>query len=249
MKELLERDLQWVLRRIPANVAKVMRDHPGQVFLAGEFIWACVAGEAVADFDLFAPSKDLAELVAFKLDGARKWTSENAVTVHAKEPNTPPTQVIHRWTYARPEDLVESFDFTVAKAAVWCAGTSGWKSTCHDDFYADLASKRLVYVSPVRNEDASGSMLRVLKFYQKGYRIPLDSLAAVIARLVAGVDQSKLYHGHPDAQAREAWLTGVLCGLLREVDPLVDPKHLMHFPTIADVKQEAHQPPQEQDTP
>jgi hypothetical protein len=246
MKELLHRDLQWVLRRTPSNIVKVMKDHPKRVFLAGGFIRACVAGEAVADFDLFTPSKDMAELVALKLDGARRWTSENAVTVHAKEPNVPPTQVIHRWTYDRPEDLVESFDFTVAKAAVWCTG-AGWASTCHDDFYADLVSRRLVYVSPVRNEDAGGSMLRVLKFYQKGYRMPLDSLAAVVARLVAGVDPTKLYHGHPDARAREAWLAGTLCGLLREVDPLVDPKHLMHFPATPDGNLEAQQPRIEQD--
>ena len=43
---------------------------------------------------------------------------------------------------------------------------------CNIRFYPDLAARRLVYTSPLRNEDAGGSILRVLKFYQRGYRIP-----------------------------------------------------------------------------
>jgi hypothetical protein len=53
----------------------------------------------------------------------------------------------------------------------------------------------------------------VLKFYQNGYRIPLTSLGAVIARLMKGVDFNQV-----DVK-NEARVADVVSGLLFEVDP------------------------------
>ena len=97
-----------------------------------------------------------------------------------------------------------------------------------DRFYADLAAKRLIYRSPLRNEDAGGSLLRVLKFYQRGYRIPLNSLGAVIARLVNAVDEEKI---GAFAGNHEQKLAKVLTALLHEVDPAIDPEHIAHLPS------------------
>ena len=81
-------------------------------------------------------------------------------------------------------------------------------------------------------------MLRVLKYYQKGYRIPLDSLSDVIARLVVGVDLDRCSHRYFDKAAGvhktevdQAQFSRVICGLLREVDPSIDPNHLAHLPS------------------
>jgi hypothetical protein len=81
---------------------------------------------------------------------------------------------------------------------------------------------------------AGGSILRVLKFYQRGYRIPLDSLGAVIARLMKPVDFDKII-GRTD---QEDQLAKVLTGLLREVDPNVDPTHEAHLPAEDKIKAE-----------
>ena len=70
-------------------------------------------------------------------------------------------------------------------------------------------------------------MLRVLKFYQRGYRIPLDSLAAVINRLMHGVNEEKIRN---EGENTDAWRTRVITVLLHEVDPLVDPDHISHLP-------------------
>lgn len=56
-------------------------------------------------------------------------------------------------------------------------------------------------------------MLRVLKYYQRGYRIPLDSLGAVISRVCRGFDFDK------GDFSDEEWRTKVITGLLFEVDP------------------------------
>src|SRR3546814_3214275 len=85
-------------------------------------------------------------------------------------------QFITRWTFPRAADLWASFDFTVCQAAVWRTPDGHWCSTCIDRFYVDLAARRLVYTSPVRDEEASGSMLRVIKYVKRGYSIQVDSL-------------------------------------------------------------------------
>ena len=67
-------------------------------------------------------------------------------------------------------------------------------------------------------------MLRVLKYYQKGYRIPMDSLGKVIARLVSKVNFHAIDPGDNE------WLAKVVTGLLIEVDPAIDPLHNAHLP-------------------
>lgn len=277
MRELNKQDLQWALRRAPVDVLKLLKTFPGAVFVGGGFLRACVAGEEVNDIDLFAPSIEAAKSYALILeakagDMGKLYQTDNAFTVKGY---SVPIQIIHRWTYGTPEELMRSFDFTIAMAGFWWdAGQEGspaatmsnfiatsppcpprpyvearpasWRSICDDRFYEDLAAKRLRYTAPERNEDAGGSLLRVLKFYQRGYRIPLDSLGAVTARLLNDVRAWAVLEGC--ASDREAQLAKVLTGLLREVDPNIDPSHIAHLPAEdytheADV--DARTPPEE----
>lgn len=226
-------DVQWCIRRLPKKVAQLLIDRGPQIFLAGGFIRSVIANEEVSDIDLFAPSADAAEaaILALKVAGygypdADVIKTENAFTLPARMP----VQIIHRWVYDSPQACVRSFDFTVAAAAIWHADNL-WHSMAHESFYADLAAKRLVYLAPVRNEDAGGSILRVLKFYQKGYRIPIPSLGAVIARLVMGVKDKNDVFGREDQMAK------VLTGLLREVDPNVGHRHTAYIEELDDSKQ------------
>jgi hypothetical protein len=170
-----------------------------------------------------------------KTSSSRIFESDNAYTIYGY---TTTPQIVHRWTFPNPREVVPSFDFTIACAAFWWSPESHivpaqWESLCDPNFYSDLAAKRLVYRSPERNEDAGGSMLRVLKFYQRGYRIPLDSMGAVIARLCQGVKWSEIAR---DAKlngiSEEQQLGDVLSGLLREVDPDLDPSHIAHLPSL-----------------
>jgi len=228
VQKLRDRDVEYIARRLPKPVRELLKDRP-DVFIAGGFIRACIASEDVNDIDLFAPSKDVANLVAMKLaNGGPLIATENAYTT---EIDGVSVQVIHRWTFANPAECMASFDFSIACAAVWFSdvtndwnGKRFWCSLAHDDYYADLAGKRLVYLSPQRNEDAGGSILRVLKFYQRGYRIPLDSLGAVIARLVKGIDFARL----KDFGDNESWIANVVTGLLVEVDPNITVREAMN---------------------
>jgi len=68
---------------------------------------------------------------------------------------------------------------------------------------------------PQRQEAAGGSLLRALKFIKRGYVIQAPSIAGVTARLLMAVRASEKSDGE-----QELWMTQVLTGLLREVDPL-----------------------------
>lgn len=217
MRELEQVDLRFMIARLPKVVKAALERHPESVCVAGGFIRSVIAHEEINDIDLFCRSQlecDAlsAELVAgAAVDGVtlRVVKTDNAVTLLG---GPIAIQVIHRWVYGHPSEVLASFDFTIATAAIFASNNGGFAGLCHDQYYSDLAAKRLVYLSPKRNEDAGGSMLRVLKFYQRGYRMPLDSLAAVVARLMTGVDFSRT-NGDEEQNAR------VVLGLLREVDP------------------------------
>jgi hypothetical protein len=246
VRELNRQDLQWALRRCPIPALKLLKEKAGKVFLGGGFVRACVANEPVNDVDLFvgsaAEGREAAVYVQSKADGAKLHETVNAFTVHGGSLQLP-VQVIHRWVYATAEELIRSFDFTIAMAGVWWESAAedqgGWRSVCDDRFYEDLSARRLRYTTPARVEEAGGSLLRVLKFYQKGYRIPLDSLGGVTARLINDTRAFAVLQGKE--AGREEQLAKVLTGLLREVDPNIDPAHIAHLPSDAEGEATDHE--------
>ncbi|RJQ44795.1 MAG: hypothetical protein C4534_06060 [Gaiellales bacterium] len=222
---LTDRDLHFVVTRIPRDVRSLMKKYP-QLVLAGGFIRATVAREKVSDVDMFGPSEEYLDKAATELALSRKgrvYKSKNAITVLA--PPRMPVQFITRWLYDDPVGVVNSFDYTICQAAVYVRDLGfkisdkqqyRWESWCSPLFYPDLACKRLTYMAPERNEDAGGSILRMRKYLSRGYIIQADSMAMVIARLVKGVDWKDAKHWQD-----EEYSSKVICGLLREVDPLV----------------------------
>lgn len=240
-------DLQWCLRRAPRKLLELMKKHGAIVMVAGGYIRSCVSNEKINDIDLFASSAETSKALALELaegDEKRIGTTDNCYYVRGFGVHI---QFIHRWSFTDPSACILSFDFTIARAAFWWnrnptesdPDAGKWRSAIDPNFYPDLAGKRLIYTSPVRIEESGGSMLRVLKFYQRGYRIPLDSMGAVIARLVHGVTTLPDWDKGPDGSVDEPRLAKVLSGLLREVDPSVDPSHVAHLPSGGDdVEQE-----------
>lgn len=212
MTSLLESDLHFVLTRLPRDIRELMKKHG--LILGGGFIREVIAGNKANDIDLFGSTR--VQLLSAALEvqqdrNARKFETPNAITLIT--PTRLPVQFIKRWLFPTAQDVVASFDFTVCQAAIWFEN-GRWCSQISDRFYPDLAARRLVYTSPVREEEAGGSMMRVRKFLARGYTIQASSLGAVIARLVARLRNS-------DMASTEGGCAKVLTGLLREVDPLL----------------------------
>lgn len=119
------------------------------------------------------------------LSAKKKHTSVNAVTVKGPIP----IQFIHKWKYETPEQILDAFDYGISRVVVWLERertTGRWrlKSLCHPDFYSDLSMKRLTFNTRVIST-AGSSLLRMLKFYQRGYRMPLKDLANLVAAVSA----------------------------------------------------------------
>lgn len=203
-------DLNFVLTRLPRDLLKLMRKEP--IFLGGGFIRETISGNKPNDIDLFG--KDSNELKRISLDfslsrQAKLHTTDNAVTVLS--PPRMPIQFITKWCFSEAEAVCESFDFTVCQAVIWFEKEK-WHSLASNDFYIDLAARRLVYTFPHREEAAGGSMLRVRKFLQRGYSIQAQSLAGVITRLAMAVRWDET---HDEKSAAK-----IITSLLHEVDPL-----------------------------
>lgn len=252
-------DLQWCLRRAPRPLLELLKRHGSKVMVAGGYIRSCISNEHINDIDVFTSSEEQSKAMALELvegDEKRVKRTPNCYFVLGFRTHI---QFIHRWTFTDPAACILSFDFTIARAAFWWEkkmvpaptdenaaarrDDGAWQTAADPRFYQDLAAKRLIYCSPVRIEEAGGSMLRVLKFYQRGYRIPLDSMGKVVARLVDAVDMEKVVVGMElDHCTREVAMGKILSGLLREVDPLLDPTHAAHLPSGED-ETSAPQPP------
>lgn len=207
-------DLRYVVGRLPLDVRTLLKEHPAKLFVGGGFIRATVAGETPSDIDIFGHGKAhlgaVAEVLKDRRQRAKLHTTKNAITLLSD--NRMPVQFITRWTFDTPGELIASFDFTVCQAAVWWTG-SQWASRVGDRFFMDLAARRLVYTSPIREEEAGGSLLRAIKYTKRGYSIQISSLGAVVERLFSAVERSPMtVDGGGTKQ--------VLVGLLREVDPL-----------------------------
>jgi len=223
MDKLDYQDLKFALLRMPKNLIALMKSEEwhNSIYVGGGFIRSIIAREPINDIDLFVKTEKDAELLAYKLAAKKRdvHKTDNAYTIRG---GNLPVQIIKRWLFQEPKAVSDSFDFTVCCAVIFYDGTS-WDSYCDKRFYIDLASKRLIYRNPVRNEDAGGSLLRVLKYYQRGYRIPLDSLGAVIARLIKDIDT------HEQPIKDEFGTAKIITGLLRVVDPAIDPFHEAHL--------------------
>lgn len=212
---LTKNDLRYCVERLPRDLRELLTKNHGKLFVGGGFLRATIAGETPNDIDLFGDSKERLSIIADDLvkvrPGAWKHTSKNAITVIT--PNRMTVQFITRWVFVEPDALVKSFDFTVCQAAIWRAGhqsNSEWKSAVGENFYVDLAARRLVYTNPVHDEEAGGSMLRVIKYVKRGYTIQVTSLGWVIARMFDKMDPTRRI---------EIGTGQLIAGMLREVDP------------------------------
>jgi len=204
-------DLNWCIKRLPRKVEKVLKDYSGSVSIGGGYIRSCITGDCLKDIDLFVRDKKIAEEINTRLlkTDQREFKTKNAYTILRGD--KPPIQIITRWLYEKPTDILNDLDFSICCAVIWF-GDGSFRSAIHPMYYNDLAAKRLRYTSPSRIEEAGGSLLRVLKYYNKGYRIMLTSFAKVIARTCIAVEQV-------NKVISEDRLGEILNGLLVEVDP------------------------------
>ena len=221
MTQLTANDKRYVVQRTPRDIRDLLTTHNNKLYLGGGFVRATIAGETPSDIDLFGDDKARLELIANDLaagrPGSKIHKTKNAITVIT--PDRLPVQFITRWVFPNAQALVSSFDFTVCQAALWRSGPQSndeWVSRISDSFYIDLAGRRLVYTNPKGEEEAGGSMLRVIKYVKRGYSIQVSSLGDVIMRIVEAAKSQEALTKYAGMNEHE-----IIINLLREVDPLL----------------------------
>lgn len=218
--KLSQNDLRFVVQHLPKDIRNLLVRNKG-LMVGGGFIRAVVAGEKISDIDMFGAKKERLKDIAVKLvmerTGSKMHESKNAITILTE--NRLPIQFITRWTFNSPEELSSSFDFTVCQGVVFYnQDTKKWDSVTGENFYQDLAARRLVYTFPVREEEAGGSMLRALKYVKRGYNIQIDSLAGVMSRVATKIVSHENFSQYSNT---EHSMTRYMKAELREVDPLM----------------------------
>lgn len=199
MQYLLAEDLHAALTALPPNLKQAMEETGQRVFVAGGFLRAIVAREPINDIDVFSEATVDANLFMLKCVQTEKiHTTPNAFSLDTK----PPIQIIRNWNFATARACIESFDFSICQAAIWYH-LGQWNSACSDNFYPDLAARRLRYNDSNRKGESTpvNSAVRLLKFYERGYVTTGDSLARVI-RHVGKVGGDEFLEGQKVAITR-----------------------------------------------
>ena len=205
---LREEDVLRAAARLPEKLGASLMDLGSRVgvraFVAGGHVRAAITGERTRDVDVFVRDRETAdELIETLGGGAHETEFALSVSVGGR-----PVQVIHRWTFESPAAVIRHFDFSVCQGAIWYDG-SAWRGACSEDFYPDLAARRLRFqqADAIREPvEAGGTLLRLMKYAGRGYSASPETVAAVAFEAVTRTDDF-----------------AALVDALRGVDPLLWP--------------------------
>lgn len=186
-----------VVNWLPLEVRRTLKKFP-QLFVAGGFIRACLAGETPKDIDIFTTDLSIVdEAVDYYVKSCRLYDTREVTqkktpcTITVENGYLPPVQFVNNVAYKSPEECVNQFDFTVCQAAIWCDAAGNWQSLYTPEFIRDVAQKRLVYTAPNRVEAPGGSLWRAFKYAQRGYSITQQELARLIERLIEKTEEEE----------------------------------------------------------
>jgi hypothetical protein len=185
---LREDDVERCVRRLTAAQRDLLVLHPEATMIAGGFVRSCIAHDRIRDVDYFVTEEPQAQKMReqyvrwTKTPDSMIYRTDTALTIG--NPKEVPIQLIYRFPFDTPADILSWFDFTISQGAIWFGHDQKWRGMCSERFYADLAAHRLIYTRPVRDDQDIRLFLRILKHVQLGYSISNRSLAMVMATMV-----------------------------------------------------------------
>ena len=189
--------IERVVNGLPLEVRRALKKFP-QLFVAGGFIRARLAGETPKDIDIFTTDLSIVDAAVdsyvelYHLYDTREVTQKKTpCTITVENGYHPPVQFVNNVAYKSPEECIHQFDFTVCQATIWCDADDNWQSLCTPEFIRDVAQKRLVYTAPNRVEAPGGSLWRAFKYAQRGYSITQQELARLIERLIEKTEEEE----------------------------------------------------------
>lgn len=177
--------------RLPDRVQQVLREFEGSV-VAGGYLRSCYLHEPVRDIDIFFKTVEDAirathKIAQFELPrGYGKYTViitsfantimlDDGVVVQCVLRDSPPTV----------EGLLQTFDFSMAQAAIWWDHvTQEPKGFATPQWFGDVTRKQLRYLAPKREEAPGGSLRRCLRFLQQGWSISFQDVELLVQQFL-----------------------------------------------------------------
>ena len=191
-----------IVRLLPPPLKDILMEHGPHICIAGGFCRDAISGRDPKDADIFAVGKREMEAVIEKFG----WEAANYSRHHTANTVTfkpflnmdgyCDIQFITRVYYPFHTDLISSFDFTICQCCVYWSGDS-WIGLCTPEFWEDILAERARYTAPIRTEDPGASVLRLVKFARKGYKIGEQDVASCIGRFYAQLS------GKPEEEMKE----------------------------------------------
>jgi hypothetical protein len=153
----------------------------------GTQIWFSRMGgpeAAPKDIDVFVDSDDGISVVSVPLRQECDWVRYDRSCTIRRE--GVPIQVIGEWEFGHPAELIDMFDFSVIRAAMWWDG-SAWVGIATSTWRRDINCREANYNTTAPNP--SGTLTRIARFAQLGYNIPDGSLASIAVRATEQAQQ------------------------------------------------------------
>jgi hypothetical protein len=143
---------------------------PCQFWVAGGAVLAAIAGERINDYDIFSPHPQRLIAILDATPAYKKGKSDDGFFQNYTDQFGNTIQIITRVSVASPSVIFEIFDYTIV-----CAAWDGQTFYCHDRFWQDVSTRRLVVNAlpyPLK------SMERMAKYASRGYKpCPIGLLA------------------------------------------------------------------------
>lgn len=169
---------------LPSPIKEILRT--GDAWIAGGYILSKITGNPIKDYDIFFKNADAHHYAVLELKAAYNNIADikiNEGTTTFKFPDGRPSiQAIGNWYSPNPHSLLDKFDFTISQCALHFNGNS-YELTLAASFYEDVATRELVY-NP-NDESRGSSIMRVVKYAGKGYKISTEELSKVLEALYA----------------------------------------------------------------
>lgn len=187
--------------RLPEYVTKIL--HGYKVFLAGGSLVSHLRDIEVSDYDFFGADSAYLMTVVDDLvsnHGYNVLKTKNACTL--LKSGQKPIQFITRWCFDNAQAVCDSFDFAICRVVCW-SENGALKYLTDPNFYDDYTGNKVTYLKPKRDEDSAGSLLRAFKYAGKGYKVPQETISAVLARFIRDVDSTDAHFSGSDEEGMD----------------------------------------------
>lgn len=142
-------------------------------WVAGGAILSALTNEPINDYDIF--SNDSAKVIQYFDSKQYKKTFENDRIVNYIIDNKK-VQIITAYQFLDMKSCIDNFDFTII-----CAAYDGKKLEIHNNFYLDVAQKRLVIN---KLNFPLSSMQRAFKYTRRGYFLCPVGMSTLLKEIV-----------------------------------------------------------------